>query len=396
MQTKEEVDLMNSYQNYMPTKIIKEVDSSKRIGEIIKENGNDNVLIVTDKGIIGAGLLDGVIASLESNNLSYSIFDKVEPNPKAETIEIGVKFLKKQECNVVLGIGGGSSIDTAKAIAFMATNEGHVLDYEGLDKIPIPPLPIIAVPTTAGTGSEVTASTVITNEKTLFKTAIVSGYLFPKIAILDPALTVKCPPSITAATGMDALTHAIESYVSKQANPISQALALHSIKMISRSLRKAYFVGTDLKSRSEMLEASMIAGFAFSQSRLGNVHAISHSFGGVFNIPHGIANASLLPFVLKFNLPACPEQMKDIAEALGADISGISTMEAAHKVIDIVIELNQTLNIPLNIKELGVSLDKLSKLVEDSMRSGNILSNPRLTDANDVKTIIENAYHGNL
>lgn len=391
------MSINNSYQFYMPTKVVTEVNSSNRTGEILKEVVQDaKVLIVTDQGIINAGLLEGVKASLEANNFSYAIFDKVEPNPKAETIGVGVDFLKENNCDVVLGIGGGSSIDTGKAIAFMATNEGHVLDYEGLGKIPKAPLPIIAIPTTSGTGSEVTASTVITNEKTLFKAAIVSPKLFPKLAILDAALTVKCPPSITAATGMDALTHAIESYVSKEANPISQALALHAIKMIKASLQKAYFVGSDIESRSMMLEASMIAGFAFSQSRLGNVHAISHSFGGVFNIPHGIANASLLPFILKFNLPACPEQMKDIAIALGADVTGLSTEEAAHKVLEIVIELNKSLNIPLNIKDLGVSLDRMDKLVEDSMSSGNILVNPRLTTAKDVQQIIENAYYGKL
>ncbi|WP_017726477.1 iron-containing alcohol dehydrogenase [Halalkalibacterium ligniniphilum] len=390
------MNTIQSYNYYMPTNVVSEVNSSKRTGEIVKDVVQKKVLIVTDKGIRDAGLLEGVIASLESVKLSYAIFDQVEPNPKAETIGIGVTYLKENDCDAVIGIGGGSSIDTAKAIAFIATSGGHVLDYEGVGMISTSPLPIIAIPTTAGTGSEVTASTVITNEKTLFKAAVISPYLFPKIAILDPVLAMKCPPSITAATGMDALTHAIESYVSKLAQPVSQALALQAIKLISRNLRNAYFVGTDLKSRSEMLEASMLAGFAFSQSRLGNVHAISQAFGGVFDIPHGIANATLLPFVLKYNLPACPEKMKDIAEAMGADVSRLSTSEAASKVLEMVIELNEAFDIPSNIKDLGVSLNQLPKLIEDSMRSGNILANPRLTNANDVKTIIEDAYYGKL
>lgn len=391
------MNLSTSYEFYMPTKVISEINSSSRLGEIIKKHLNcTKALIVTDQGIIDAGLLNEILASFETSKLNYVIFDQVEPNPKSELIGVGVEFLKKHKCEVVLGIGGGSVIDAAKAIAFMATNEGHVLDYEGVGRITNKALPIVAIPTTSGTGSEVTASTVITNEKTLFKTAIVSPYLFPKLAVLDPALTVKCPQSITAATGMDALTHAIESYVSKQAQPISQALALHAIKLIKENLLKAYFVGTDIESRSKMIEASMIAGFAFSQSLLGNVHAISHSLGGVFNIPHGIANAALLPFVIKFNLSACPEKMRDIAIALGADVSQLSTEEAAHKTLEIIIELNQSLNIPLNIKELGVSLDQLPKLVNDSMRSGNILRNPRLTNSNDIKTIIEHAYHGKL
>ncbi|WP_134703875.1 iron-containing alcohol dehydrogenase, partial [Ammoniphilus sp. YIM 78166] len=224
----------------------------------------------------------------------------------------------------------------------------------------------------------------------------ISPYLFPTLAILDPSLTLGLPQGLTAATGMDALTHAIESYTSKMASPVSQGFALHAMKMIGENLTKSYFVGTNLENRENMLVASMMAGVAFAQSRLGNVHAISHTFGGVFNIPHGIANAALLPFVMKFNLPACPEKFRDIAVALGKDVSGLSVTEAAEKAIDAVIEMNRAMKIPLTIKELGVSLEALPKLVEDSMRSGNVLANPRLTRAADIQMIIEKAYEGNL
>ncbi|MFJ8265595.1 iron-containing alcohol dehydrogenase [Peribacillus asahii] len=385
-----------SYKYFMPTRVECGNGISEKTGELVKELGVTRVLIITDKGVRAANLLDGIEKSLLDVNVDYEIYDEVEPNPSAETIHRGVDYLKQHKSDAVLAVGGGSSIDTAKGIAAMATNPGHILEYEGVGKITNLPLPIIAIPTTAGTGSETTNSTIVTNRETSFKLAVISPHLFPNLAILDPALTLRLPQEITAATGMDALTHAIESYTSKAANPVSQAFAMQAVKMIGENLTKSYFVGTDLVSRENMLVASMLAGVAFSQSRLGNVHAISHTLGGVFNIPHGIANAALLPFVMKFNLPACADKYKDIAIALGKDVSGLSTLQAAEKAIETVIEMNQSMNIPLNIKDLGVSLDYLPKLVEDSMRSGNVLINPRLTKPVDIQSIIETAYYGNL
>ncbi|MGG0453805.1 iron-containing alcohol dehydrogenase [Priestia megaterium] len=381
---------------FMPTRVESGNRISEKTGEMIKELGAARVLIVTDKGVRAAKLLEGIEKSLEHVDLDYEIYDQVEPNPSAETIHRGLEYLKQHKSEAVLAIGGGSSIDTAKGIATMATNAGHILDYEGVGRIKNTPIPIIVIPTTAGTGSETTNSTVVTNKETSFKLGVLSSKLFPNLAILDPSLTVRLPQEITAATGMDALTHAIESYTSKAASPVSQAFAMQAIKMIGKNLTKTYFVGTDIESREQMLVASMLAGVAFSQSRLGNVHAISHTFGGVFNIPHGIANAVLLPFVMKFNLRACTDQYKDIAIALGKNVSGLSTIEAAEKAIEAVIEMNQAMKIPLNIKELGVSIEFLPKLVEDSMRSGNVFVNPRLTNSSDIRLIIEKAYKGDL
>ncbi|NEU30848.1 iron-containing alcohol dehydrogenase [bacterium LRH843] len=383
-------------QLFMPTKVEMGVGLAKKTGEFIKPFVTNKLLIITDKGVRGANLLAGIEQSLEESKIQYEIFDQVEPNPSSQVIHNALDVLKSHECDAVLAVGGGSSIDTAKGVAAMATNEGNILDYEGVGKLQNPTIPLIAIPTTSGTGSEVTASTVVTNKESLFKAAVISPYLFPSLAILDAELTIKCPQGITAATGMDALTHAIESYTSKAATPVSEALALHAIKLIGENIEKAYFVGTDIESREKMLVASMIAGYAFSQSRLGNVHAISQAFGGVFNIAHGIANATLLPFVMKYNLPACTDKMKDIAVALGEDVSGLNEFEAGAKALEAVIKLNKSLNIPDNIKDLGVTLDRLPQLIADSMRSGNILVNPRLTTADDVQTMIEKAYNGIL
>lgn len=384
------------YNYYMPTRIIFETNSSSKLGEILENENKKSVLVVTDKGVLNAGLLNPMFQSFDRSNIQYGIFDEVEPNPKSSTIRKGVQKLSESSYDAIVGFGGGSSIDTAKAIAVIATNEGEILDYEGVGKIVNDPLFLVAVPTTAGTGSEVTASTVITDENTLFKAAIISPKVFPNVAILDASLTLGCPPGITSSTGMDALTHAIESYISKQSNPISGSIALHAITLISNYLHKAYYYGTDLESREKMLEASMLAGLAFSQTRLGNVHAISQSFGGVFDIPHGIANAALLPYVMKFNAPACLTEMVEIAKAMGIDVENESGAKIAEKVVETIVQWNQEFDIPNNTKDLGVDLAEIDKLIADSMRSGNVLVNPRLTTAKDVEKLIRDSYEGKL
>ncbi|WP_188623183.1 iron-containing alcohol dehydrogenase [Caldalkalibacillus thermarum] len=387
---------MDGYKFFMPTQMEYGRGLARKTGELLKPYVKQKVLIVTDAGVRKAKILDPIEMSLNEQGIAYDIFDEVDPNPTNQIVENGLRYLQKGNCDIVLAVGGGSSIDTAKAIAALVNNSGSILDYEGVNKLPHPPLPIVAIPTTAGTGSEATPATIITNEKTLFKAAIISPHLYPKLAILDPELTLGLPPSITAATGMDALTHAIESYTSKFSNPVSQALAINAVKIIGENINKAYFVGTDMDSRGEMLVASCMAGMAFAQSRLGNVHAISHTLGGIFNIPHGIANAALLPYVMAYNLPACPDQYKEIAVALGEDVSGLPVTEAGRKAIEAIVTMNKSLNIPDNIKDLGVSLDYLPQMIRDTMRSGNVFANPRLTSESDVRQIIENAYHGVL
>lgn len=385
---------MNHFQFFFPTLLKSGNGLARKAGELLKPYLREKLLVITDEGLIKSGVIEGFFQSLTDAQIPFEVFSGVEPNPSTEVLDQAVAFLRASGCDAVIGVGGGSSIDTAKGVAAMATNPGNILDYEGYDRLPNAPLPIFAIPTTSGTGSECTASTVFTNKQTLFKTVIVSPRLFPKLAILDAELTWKLPAAITAATGMDALTHAIESFVSRQANPISQALAIQAIRLIGANLRKAYFVGSDAEARENMLLGSFLAGVAFSQSKLGNVHAISHTFGGVFNIPHGIANATLLPYVIGFNLPACPELFREIAIALEQDVTGLDDLAAARKVVDFIVELNAALGIPDNIKELGVNLDLLPRMVSDSMRSGNVLVNPRLTTAADVETIITQAYHG--
>ena len=389
---------ISDYQFLSPTRIEFGCGKSRKVGEFMRLFTPGKILLVTDQGVRKAGIVEPIERSLQQCGLSYEVFDDVQYNPNTVVVQKALESLEYHQCDVILAVGGGSSIDTAKAIAVLKTNKGNIMDYEGFGKIHTPPLPLVVIPTTAGTGSEVTNSTVITDANTLFKAAVVSPLLFPKMAILDPELTLELPQFLTATTGMDALTHAIESYLSKQTNPICEALALHAIKLISGSIVKAYYVGTDLESRSNILIASMMAGIAFAHARLGNVHAISHALGGIYNIPHGLANAILLPYVMKFNLPACREKMEIVSACLaaGANRPLAAEHEKGRDAIDIVCELNRILNIPDNIKDLQVNLEDMDRIVRYSMRSGNVKVNPRLTGEKDIENIIRQAYQGEI
>ncbi|MGE7667273.1 iron-containing alcohol dehydrogenase [Ureibacillus composti] len=388
--------MYNIYNFYMPTRVVFGQNSLNELSNILDSYSERNFLIVTDQGIISAGILKKITNIFDGKGFGYQVFSEVEPNPKSATIKKGVDFASKNKIDFIIAVGGGSSIDTAKAISIMLKNPGDILDYEGVGKIQNDPVEIIAIPTTAGTGSEVTASTIITDESTLFKVAVISEKIFPTYAIVDPILTLECPKSITSSTGIDALTHAIESYLSKQNNGVVSEMALKAIKLINDNILNAYIRGNDIESRMNLLEASMLAGLCFSQTRLGNVHAISQSFGGLFDIPHGFANAVLLPYVLEFNLLAAVEKYCDIAKAMSVYDENLSNNENAYKVIERIVELNKQLDIPKTTKELGVNLDSIETLIRDSLRSGNIKVNPRLTNAADVKKIIEDSYYGNL
>jgi alcohol dehydrogenase class IV len=380
----------------VPTKIKYGYGAAKNIGALIKELGGKSALIVTDPGLVRAGLLKTIRSILQSDGIQFSCYDQVEPNPSIENVEACFEVYRQNNPDVIVGLGGGSSIDTAKAVAVLATNGGRIQDYEGYNKVTKPKKTVIAIPTTAGTGSEVTASSVITDRKRQIKMAIISFNVIPEYALVDPELTLSVPPALTASTGMDALTHAIESYVSKDAIPQSEAFALHAIRLISRSLRRAVFDGDNRVARDDMMMGSLLAGMAFAISKLGNVHAMAHPLGGVFNIPHGIANAVLLPYVMKFNALACPEKFADIAAAMGADIRGLTQREAAFKAVELVRELNADIGIPDNLSCLGVTSTALDKLCEDTMRSGNVLVNPRKTTIEDIRKLYEAAIAGAL
>jgi len=360
-------------------------------GEEAQQLDLTRVLIVTDKGVRGAGLVDGVVTSLQEAGIAYEIFDEVESNPTTVIVERALARLTAMGAGGVVAVGGGSSMDTGKAVAFLATNGGKVADYRGADRVKLPPLPCIAIPTTAGTSSEVTIYVVFTDPETHFKFGLASPNAAATRALIDPELTLTMPPALTAATGMDALTHALESYTTKGAYDLTEVLALEAIRLIGRWLPVAEKDGQNRQARERMMMACLLGGIAFNQSRLTIVHAMSHPVSGWCGTPHGVANAILLPHVMAFNVDYTQEKFARIAEALGVDTKGMSIAQAAHAAVDRVYGMNEGMGIPPNLSAVGVRAELIPHMATDAMKSGNIPLNPRPTTYQDVVAIYEAA-----
>ncbi len=384
------MDLRRIYTWEMPARLVFGPEAAKRAGVELRGLGGTKVLVVTDKGIVKAGLLEGILESLQKAELPYAIYDEVEPNPSIGCVEKAVALYRSAGCDCLLAVGGGSSMDTAKATGVLATNPGTILDYEGVGKVKNPLPPFIAVPTTCGTGAEVTYFAVITDPARKFKMAVASVLEVPKVALIDPLLLVKLPGPVVASTGMDALCHAVESYTNLNVQPISDALDLHAIKLIGEHLRPAVANG-NLNSIAHMVLASTIAGMGFTNTRLTIVHAMSHTLGGHANVAHGVANAILLPYVMEFNLIGAPERFADIARALGEDTTGLTTMQAAELSVEAVRKLSIDIGIPQTMREVGITEEMIPALADDSMLSGNIPLNPRRVTRDDIVAIFKRA-----
>ena len=371
-----------------PTKIIFGLGVANKIGEELSLRKLKKALFVTDEGIYKSGILENLEKSLEREGIKYEIFSEVKPNSGDKIVNKGAQIAKDENCGVVIGVGGGSSIDTAKAISAMVTNPGSILDYEGLNKIKETPLPIVAVPTTAGTASETTLWAVITEEDKKRKMSVGSVMLMPIFSVDDPLLTLTMPPHITAATGMDALTHAIESYVNTATQPISECLALEAIRLIGNNLRTAVAKGEVVEARYSMLLGSLMAGLAFHHTRLGNAHALAMPLGsGKWQIPHGVVNAILLPHVMKFNLVGNLNKFALLAKYLGVKVDSLSTREAAEKSVEAVKQLSSDVNLSQNLSQFGVQKEDLKSIAEEAVKSGNITVNPRRTSVGDLVNI---------
>lgn len=362
-----------------------------RLPEVVAGFGA-RAVVVSDPGVARAGILSRILTLLSEAGIGAEPFTDVEPNPSVETVNAALDRLKRTRAGFVIGVGGGSAMDVAKVLGVLGAHGGTVHDYEGIGKVPAPGLPVVAVPTTAGTGSEVTIFSVITDRERKLKMTLGSAHAVPQVALCDPELTVSMPPALTAATGMDALTHAVECYVNTAHNPIAKTLALDAARLIGRSLRAAYANGADLRARTEMLLASTMAALAFTRTRLGNVHAMSHPLGAHFDVPHGVANAVLLPYVMEFNLVACYETYPAIAAALGERVEGLPRHAAAEAAIEAVRRLSRDVEIPTRLRDVGVLREGIPAMTEDAMKSGNVLVNPRRTTAADIAALFERAY----
>jgi len=370
------MDLSRTYSWEIPTRLIFGPGCSRQVGEELKKLGGSKVLIVTDRGVEGAGVLSGIFEALNSAGLPYALYTGVEPNPSIRCVQEAASLFGTEGCDCLLGVGGGSSMDTAKAAGVVALNPGVDLrDLEGVGKVPKPIPPMIAIPTTCGTGSEVTVAAVITDPERHYKIPILSPFLSPKVALIDGGLLTRLPGPVVAATGMDALCHAIESYTNLNTNPISDALDLKAISLISEWIRPAT-ANANLEAMSHMVLAATMAGMGFSNTRLTIVHSMSQPVGGHYGVPHGVANAILLPLVMEYNLTGNPHRFADVARAMGEDTTGLTTMEAARLSVQAVRELSRDLGIPESFKAFGVKEESIPALVEDSMRSGNVPVNP--------------------
>jgi len=351
-------------------------------------------LMVCDPDLvkISGGPVDTVKASLESFGIKFAVFDGFEPNPKDTNIADGLKVYNSESCDMIVTVGGGSTHDCGKGIGIAATHEGDLFDnYAGIETLTNELPPVLSVNTTAGTGSEVTRHCVITNTAKKVKFVIVSWRNLPKVSINDPDLMVGKPPALTAATGMDALTHAVECYVTKDPNENADALALHSIKLIGKYLRRAVANGQDMQAREGMAYASLQAGMAFNNAGLGYVHAMAHQLGGLLDLPHGIANAVLLPHVERYNLMVNPEKFAEIAAALGENTCGLGQIEAAEKAIDAIQRLSRDVGIPQGLSELGVKESDIEPMAKQAMQDGNAGTNPRVGTVEDIIQLFKNA-----
>lgn len=367
--------------------------SVKVVGEKAKLLGGTKVLVVTDGFLsqLSGGPVEQVVELLKAEGIESVIYDKVEPNPKDTNVSDGLKIYQEEKCDMIITVGGGSPHDCGKGIGIAATHEGDLYDYAGIDTLKNPLPPIIAVNTTAGTASEITRHAVITNTKLKIKYVIVSWRNTPLVSINDPLLMLGKPAALTAATGMDALTHAVESYITLGANPVTDAAAIQAMKLISNNLRQVVANGQNIEARENMAHASLLAGMAFNNSGLGYVHAMAHQLGGLYDMPHGVANAVLLPHVARYNLISNPKKFADMAGFLGENIEGLSVMEAADKTIEALRRLSSDVGIPSGLKELGVKEEDFEYMAEMALKDGNAGTNPISGTKEDIIKIFKEA-----
>ena len=364
---------------------------AKEVGIKAQNLGAKKALIVTDAGLFKFGVADIIVGYLKETGVDSHVFAGAEPNPTDINVHNGVKEYNEQGCDFIVSLGGGSSHDCAKGIGLVTAGGGHIRDYEGIDQSKVPMTPLVAINTTAGTASEMTRFCIITNTDTHVKMAIVDWRCTPLVAIDDPKLMIAKPAALTAATGMDALTHAVEAYVSTAANPITDACAEKAISMISEWLRPAVANGENIEARDAMAYAQYLAGMAFNNASLGYVHAMAHQLGGFYNLPHGVWNAILLPHVCEFNLIACPDRYAKIAQLMGVNTTGLTVTEAAYSAIAAIRELSASIGIPAGLAVLGVKAEDHAVMTSNAQKDACMLTNPRKATDAQVIAIFEAA-----
>nr|HID59272.1 iron-containing alcohol dehydrogenase [Desulfobacterales bacterium] len=376
-----------------PQKIIFGDGAIRLLGQEIGLLERRYAFVVADRGIKEIGLLEGMLESLEEKGIRYIVFAEITPEPSPQLADQGAHMARKEGCDIVVGIGGGSSLDVAKAIAILITNGGMAEDYIGLELVPRPGLPTVMIPTTAGTGSEATFTAVFTMREKKSKGGINSRFMYSNLALLDPELTLSLPPAITATTGMDALTHAVEAFTSLQANPLSDLMAREAISLIGKFLPLATHNGENREARNKMLMGSLLGGLALASAGVGACHALAYSLGALFDVPHGLANAVLLPHVMRFNMDAALEKYAEISRLMNIVEMEESVDRAAQTAVDAISSLSRKIGIPRSLGELNIPESAIDDLAEASLTVKRpIENNPRNIDKEGAVAILREAF----
>lgn len=383
---------MSVWEFRAPELILTARGSLQQVGFHARLRGR-RALVVSDPVMTQLGRVEELQRLLAGAGVTSVPYTGVTGEPTDRMVEEGLAILRDEECDLLVALGGGSPIDTAKAIAMLATNGGKITDYMGIDKVQTRSLPLVAIPTTAGTGSEVTRFTIITDTRNDVKMLIGSPHLIPAVAIVDADLSLSAPPRVTADTGIDALCHAVEAYISRRAHPMTDLLALSAIRLVAGNLRQAWANGQDVVVREAVMLGAMQAGLAFSNASVTLVHGMSRPIGAIFHVPHGLSNALLLPTVLEYTWPACPQRMADVAAAMGERVEGMSAVAGAHVALAAVSRLCADLQVP-SLTEAGVDparfLEAVPKMADDALASGSPANNPRIPSREEIIDL----YHG--
>ncbi|MFB2858649.1 L-threonine dehydrogenase [Aeromonas hydrophila] len=382
---------MATFKFYIPAINLMGAGCLQEAAADIKGYGHRKALIVTDKILNQIGVVAKVAGLLAEHGIESAVFDETKPNPTMTNVEAGLAMLKANGCDCVISLGGGSPHDCAKGIALVAANGGSIKDYEGVDRSAKPQLPLIAINTTAGTASEMTRFCIITDEARHVKMAIVDKHVTPLMSVNDPELMLAKPAGLTAATGMDALTHAIEAYVSTIATPVTDASAIMAIQLIAKHLRTAVNQGDDLHAREQMAYAQFLAGMAFNNASLGYVHAMAHQLGGFYDLPHGVCNAVLLPHVQAYNAQVCAGRLKDVAHHMGMDVSAMNDEQGAAAAIAAIQQLARDVKIPAGLEQLGVKADDFKLLAENALKDACGFTNPKQASHAEIVAIFRAA-----
>lgn len=372
---------------YLVPEVLFGVGAIEQLGEALRSVGGDRPFVVSDPGIMEAGWTERVEALIRDTGLEPNLWSGLTPNPKDYEVASGLEALRGADCDVVVAVGGGSCIDAAKAVALLATNRGSILDYVGIDRVQAPPLPTVMIPTTGGTGADVSQFCVVTDTARRSKATIAGRALVPEVSLVDPVLLTTMPEHLAANTGLDALSHAVEAYVSRAANFLSDAHAIAALRSLAESLLASLEEPESLAVRERVAGASLHAGLAFSTALLGATHAISHQVGGALDLPHGLCNAILLPHVIRFNAETKPERYVHIAEALGIGSQSGDAHETAECLAEWVRLLGDKLGIPKGLSAIGVQEEDIDRFAPNALLDAYITTNPRQVEEDDVRSI---------